>query len=277
MKRNPVLYSVFAIALGVAATSCKHTEGPSLPTQEVIKDSAKDATVTTLEQLISNIPSPMEISKELSKEGVQMNASLLNSPDKASSYSGTMQQAVAMGVYGADMGYVISYNNMQQGMQYMAQVAKLAQGLGITSAYDQKLMDMFKNSASNKDSIALAVQTAFDQAQKELYSNKRAATSSLVFAGGWVEGLYIATNLIKDEKNDKNAALYQKIWDHMYAFQYLQQVLTGYKDKNTDCANMLQTLQPLFDAGAKLSAGGLSLSDVQKLKDIVTQIRGKLV
>jgi len=277
MKRNPLVYSVFALALLAGTTSCKHNEAPALPTQEVIKDSANSATVTTLEQLMSNIPAPMDISKELAKEGVQMNTALLNSPDKASSYSGTLQQAVNMGVYGADMGYVISYNQMQQGMQYMAQVAKLAQGLGITSAYDQKLMDMFKNSSANKDSIALAVQTAFDQAQKELYSNKRAATSSLVFAGGWIEGLYIATNLVKDEKNDKNAAMYQKIWDHVYSFQYIQKVLTGYKASNADCASMLQTLQPLFDAASQLKDSGLQLKDVQALKDAVTQIRSKLV
>ncbi|HSY75599.1 MAG TPA: hypothetical protein VK890_02010, partial [Bacteroidia bacterium] len=198
-------------------------------------------------------------------------------PDKASSYSGNFSQAVNMGIYGADMGYLASYNQMQQATSYMIQVGKLAQGLGITSAYDQKLMDQFKSATTNKDSIDIVMQTAFDRAQKELYSNKRAATSTLIFAGGWIEGLYIATNLVKDDKNDKNKDLYSRIWSHVYAFNYLQKVLTDYKASSPDCANLLGQLQPLFDAASKLSDSGLSLNDIQNLKATVTGIRSKLI
>lgn len=277
MKKITITYGIFSLMLLFGITACKHHEAPAMPPEEVIKDSAKATTVENLNLLISNIPSPMEITKELSKEGVQLNKAILNPPDKGSSYSGTFQQAVNMGVYGADMGYVVSYNQVQDAMQYMAQVAKLAAALGVTSAYDQKLMDEFKTASNNKDSLGVVIQTAFDRAQTELYSNKRAATSTLIFAGGWVEGLYIATSLVKDEKNDKNKDLYGKIWDHVYSFSYLQKALTDYKASNPDCANMLQMLQPLFDAASKLTNNGLSLKDVQNLKDMITQVRSKLV
>lgn len=277
MKKTVIIYSAFSLTLLLGAASCNnHPEAPAMPPEEVIKDSAKATTVDNLNLLITNIPAPMEISKALAKEGIQFNKSILNPPDKGSSYSGTFQQAVNMGIYGADMGYVVSYNQMQDGMQYMAQVAKLAAAVGVTSAYDQKLMDQFKSAANNKDSIGVVIQTAFDRAQKELYSNKRATTSTLIFAGGWIEGLYIATNLVKDEKTDKNKDLYGKIWDHVYSFSYLQKALTDYKS-NADCANMLQMLQPLFDAASKLNNEGLSLKDVQNLKEMITQVRNKLV
>jgi hypothetical protein len=276
MKKNHFVYASLSFMLVMGMTACHHADAPVMPTEEVIKDSAKSSTVNTLGQLMSNMPSPMEISKELSKEGIQLNKSILNSPDKASSYSSTFQQATNMGIYGADMGYEVSYNQMQDALQYISQVAKLAGSLGITSAYDQKLMDSFKSATSNKDSLGIVIQTAFDRAQKELYSNKRASTSTLIFAGGWVEGLYIATNLIKDEKNDKNQAMYQKIWDHVYSFTYIKNVLTDYQS-NADCANMLKMLQPIFDYAATLNDKGLSLSDVQKLKEMITDIRNKLV
>jgi hypothetical protein len=277
MKKNLLVFGSLALVVLTGVTGCKSNDGPAMPQEEVIKDSTKSGTLTNLNLIMSNIPAPSAISKELVKEGIQVNSSILNTPDKASSYSGNFSQAVNMGIYGADMGYLASYNQMQQATSYMIQVGKLAQGLGITSAYDQKLMDQFKSATTNKDSIDIVMQTAFDRAQKELYSNKRAATSTLIFAGGWIEGLYIATNLVKDDKNDKNKDLYSRIWSHVYAFNYLQKVLTDYKASSPDCANLLGQLQPLFDAASKLSDSGLSLNDIQNLKATVTGIRSKLI
>jgi hypothetical protein len=277
MKKNLLVFGSLTLAVMTGVIGCKSNDGPAMPQDEVIKDSTKSGTLSNLNLILSNIPAPSAISKELVKEGIQVNSSILNTPDKASSYSGNFAQAINMGIYGADMGYLASYNQMQQATSYLIQVGKLAQGLGITSAYDQKLMDQFKSATTNKDSIDIVIQTAFDRAQKELYSNKRASTSTIIFAGGWIEGLYIATNLVKDEKNDKNKDLYSRIWSHVYAFSYLQKVLTDYKASNPDCANLLTQLQPLFDASSKLSDGGLSLNDVQNLKQIVTGIRSKLI
>ncbi|MGP8214766.1 MAG: hypothetical protein ACLQQ4_04305 [Bacteroidia bacterium] len=278
MKKNFLFFGALSFVVLGTITSCKNSEGPAMPAEEVIKDSAKATTVTNLNLLMSNIPSPSDLSKELAKEGVQLNKGILNSPDKAGNYTGTYQQAVNMGIYGADMGYVTSYNQMQDASSYIMQVAKLAGALGVTSAYDQTLMTKFKNAVSNKDSLSVVIQTAFDRAQTELYSNKRAATSTLIFAGGWIEGLYIATNLVTDEKNDKNAGMYTKIWSHVYAFSYLQKALADYQASNTDCANMIKTLQPLFDIASKYSdASALSLQDIQSIKQAVTDVRNKLI
>lgn len=249
-----------------------------MPPDEAIKDSAKNSTVTSLDMLMANIPQPTAITKELSKEGIQMNKSLLNSPDKSSSYSSTFQQGVNMGVYGADLGYLSCYNQMQDVLSYFMQVSKMANGLGITSVFDQHLVDLFKNAAgNNKDTLNALVQTAFERSQKELYSNKRATVGTLIFAGGWIEGLYIATNLVSDEKNDKNRQLYQRIWDHVYAVRYLQQALNDYQKTNADCANMLKMIQPIIDISSSLTNDGFKLKDIQNLKSVVTDIRGKLI
>src|SRR5579872_3494137 len=97
MKKQVLICSSFICMVLISLTSCKHHDVVVMPADEVIKDSAKNSTVTSLDMLMSNIPQPTTISKELSKEGAQMNKSLLNSPDKSSSYSSTYQQAVNMG------------------------------------------------------------------------------------------------------------------------------------------------------------------------------------
>lgn len=276
MKKTYLLLGTLTITGLSVLSSCKSNTESALPPQEVIKDSAKASTVSNLQLLMAKIPSPSELSKEMAKEGIQYNKGILNPPDKGGSYSGTFQQAVNMGIFGADMGYAASYGQMQDATAYLVQVAKLAGAIGITSAYDQKLEDKFKSAAGNKDSLDQVISVAFDQAQQELYSSKRATTSTLVFSGGWIEGLYIATSLVKDEKNDKNAPLYGRIWSHLYSFSYLQKSLQDFQS-NSDCANMLNMLQPLFDASSKISDGGLSLKDVQNLQQIVTGIRAKLI
>jgi hypothetical protein len=278
MKNKALICSSIVCSLLLTLSSCKHHDMAVAPPDEVIKDSAKNSTVTSLDMLMANIPQPTAIGKELSKEGVQLNKALCNSPDKASSYSSTFQQAVNMGVYGADLGYLSCYNQTQDVMQYFAQVAKMGTSLGVGSVFDQHLVDLLGKAANNnKDTLNALVQTAFDRAQKELYSNKRATVGTLIFAGGWVEGLYIATNMVKDEKNGKNDQLYQKIWDELYAIRYLQQALGDYQKTNTDCANMLNIIKPISDASANLSDDGLKLKDVQSIQTMVAEIRGKLI
>jgi hypothetical protein len=279
MKKSvfPII-TIISLASLIGFNSCNNVKVTVAPPDEVIKDSAKNSTVTSLDMLMSNIPSPTAIAKELQKEGVQMNKGLLNSPDKASNYSSTYQQAVNMGIYGADLGYLSSYNQMNDVMGYFAQVAKLGSGLGIASVYDQKVIDLLKSDAgTKKDTVDALVQTCFERAQKELYSNKRATVGTLIFSGGWIEGLYIATNMVTDEKNDKNRQLYQRIWDHVYAIRYLQQALGDYAKTNTDCNNMLNLIKPIGDISASLTNEGLSLKDVQNIKSTVTDIRSKLI
>ncbi|MGP8214039.1 MAG: hypothetical protein ACLQQ4_00610 [Bacteroidia bacterium] len=276
MKNNFLFAGIFSVLILTGISACKEKEESILPEEEVIKDSAKAATVTNLTLIMNNIPSPAEMSKELAKEGIPVNKGILTSPDKAGSCSGLFQQAAGMGILGADMGYVASYNQLSDAATYLREVGKLASALGIPSAYDQKLMDQFRNAVTNKDSVNVVIQTAFDRAQKELYSNKRASASTLIFAGGWVEGLYIATNLVNDEKNDKNAGIYTKIWSHVYAFSYLKKGLTDYQS-NADCSKMLNMLKPLFDEASKLEDAQLSLNDIHNLKQLVADIRGKLI
>ncbi len=263
-------------ALGAGLSSCTHTVTIEPPV-DTIKDSAKASTVESLNQLMANIPDHSAISKELASEGVQMNKSLLNSSDNASSYSSTFQQAVNMGVYGADMGYLSAYNQLQDVVQYFVQVAKLASGLGITSTFDQHLIGLIQKDAStDKDTLNALIQTSFDRAQSELYSNKKASTATLIFGGGWIEGLYIATNLVNGEKNAKNQALYQKIWDHLYAVRYLEKALGDYP-KDADCVKMQKILEPIDAASQGLTNAGLSLKDIQSLKATVTSIRNGLI
>ena len=263
-------------------TSCKHQEEKQpealQDNQVIIKDSANLSTVMNLDYMITNIPKPNVVSKELAKEGIPVNKSLLNSPDKASNYSTTFQQAVNMGIYGADLGYLTSYNQMQDVMQYFTQVAKLANGLGLTSVFDQKLAGMIGNAVNNnKDTLNTLIETAFQRSQEELYSNKRATVGTLVFAGGWIEGLYIATSLVNSEKNAKNEKLYSEIWNNVFAIRYLEQALSDYQKTNADCANMLKMLQPVSNIANNLDSQGFNLQDIQNLKSIVTGIRSKLI
>lgn len=266
----------FSGLLLIGLTSCKSSVTIEPPV-DVIKDSAKASTVESLDQLMTNIPAPTVVSKELSSAGITLNKALLNSPDKASSYSAAFQQAVNMGIYGADLGYLSSFGQAQDVVQYFMQVAKLGNSLGITSAFDQKVIGLIQKDAStNKDTLNALIQTTFDRSQRELYSNKRASTGALIFGGGWIEGLYIATNMITEEKSAKNQAIYQRVWDHVFAIRYLQKALADYPN-DADCAKMQKLIAPICDVSNSLSNSGFTLKDIQNLKTTITGIRNGLI
>jgi hypothetical protein len=217
MKRTQqIILTTITLSL-FALASC----GPKIVEnrdEQVTKDTLKDAVVADVSLIRSNIPSPSAISKNFSKAGYPYMKNLLNPASKGSSYSTKFQAAFGMGAYGADMGYIGSYNQNGDAAEYMGQIGKLAQQLKIESAFDPAFIQ--RMGAAKGDSINDMLNEAFAKAERNLRSNDRMATAALVITGGWIEGLHIAVDAIGTKPKDaKNSDLYHDIYVHVFAFQ----------------------------------------------------------
>lgn len=161
-------------------------------------DEASESLDRQIEEFTYNIPPPSEIPYLLQATGAEFNQSLVNSREKVDQYSNQKDKAALnLGVYAADIGYLTSYDKTQEAIDYLTACKTLSDELGLIGTFDAELLEKFEKNISNKDSLTRLLDRTIQDSREYLRDDSRNKLSSLVIAGSFIEGLYIATGLIK--------------------------------------------------------------------------------
>lgn len=161
-------------------------------------DEASESLDQQIEEFTYNIPPPSEIPYLLQATGAEFNQSLVNSREKVDQYTNQKDKAALnLGVYAADIGYLTSYDKTQEAIDYLTACKTLSDDLGLIGTFDAELLEKFEKNISNKDSLTRLLDRTIQDSREYLRDDSRNKLSSLVIAGSFIEGLYIATGLIK--------------------------------------------------------------------------------
>lgn len=156
----------------------------------------------------------------------------------------------------------------------MAASKKLADKLGILSAIDQSIINRLENNVNNRDSIMEIISETFMNSNSYLKDNNRSQTAAIILAGGWLEGLYISSQLIKSTKDPKE--LTSRIIDQRISLGTLINMLEHEnKIPNEDITTLLKDLgdiKAIFDL-IKVSNEGID--PVVSKGDKIAKIQGK--
>ena len=92
--------------------------------------------------------------------------------------------------------YDASVNNQtQESMFFTSCAKKLADRLGVSNAFDDATLERMEKNMNNRDSLLSIISETYWTVDAYLKENERDNISALMIAGGWVEGLYIATQV----------------------------------------------------------------------------------
>jgi hypothetical protein len=177
--------------------------------QEEFDDFDNDTTVMGIDsqkisaQNVFNTISSRSTILELNKlSGAEYNVQYLNNPDDVNKYSLESSQALNLGVYGADLNAASIYDQTQETMLFFKCVSILAKSIGVSNSFDENMGDRMTNNQENRDSTLSIISQAFKSADVSLRKNNRPGTSSLLVAGAWIEGIYIACQTAKETKSE---------------------------------------------------------------------------
>lgn len=148
------------------------------------------------------IPSPIQTAILIQKSGAQYDKVMLNNPDKVNSYSTKFQKCLNLGIYGADLGYTTLYDQSQDALMYFKATNTLANDLGLSNAFDKSLLERFQKNIGKKDSVLVLVSSAYRASNDFLKNNERNEEAALIVAGGWIETLQFAINIMKARGNE---------------------------------------------------------------------------
>jgi len=223
-----------------------------------------------VENIFYSVPSPIETATLIQEAGVPYNKDYLNDIQKVSKYTTTGDKALNLGIYGSDLSFTSIYDQTQESMLYLKCANNLANGLGISGAFDENTANRLEANKSNRDSLLGIISESFWTADSYLKDNERPGTSSLIIAGGWVEGLYIATKLLE---TGKNKDIEMRIAEQKFTLDNLVNMLKRY-DFDETVAGMhksLLDLKTVYDGVQVTKSKSVSTTDA---KTGVTTIGG---
>jgi hypothetical protein len=177
----------------------------------------------------------------IQKSGAQYNKTILNGTDKANSYSTKFQKCLNLGIYGADLGYTTLYDQTQDALLYFKVTNALANDLGLSSAFDKNLIERFQKNLGTKDSMLSLVSVAYRASNDFLKNNERNEEAALIIAGGWVETLSFAVNVMKTKGNED---VKRRIAEQKNTLNNLIALLSAYQG-NEEYSELLQKLNAL--------------------------------
>lgn len=193
------------------------------------------------------VPSPLEMASIFENAGSSYNSTISNPVENVSNYSTNGQKAINLGVYGADLSYANIFKQSQELMLYMNCAKKLADDLGITSAFDEATLSRIEENMNVRDSLMNIINDCYWVADAYLKENDQQNLSALIISGGWIEGLYLGSKTINRENPDQK--LLKRIADQKHSLANLTGLLDTYTGDNRidGIKEKLAGVQSLFD------------------------------
>lgn len=241
-------------------------------------DSLPPEYTSSLGNIRVSIEDAAVLNKMLKDNGYSYNASVLNSPGKASGYSNSKMQAMNLGVYGSDLNYAFAYEQSQDVMNGFKSILELAKKLGVESAFNQEMIEKLTNAADTSSDKSIMLTKAYRHAQDNLHSNERAALATLMVVGGWTETLYIYTSNLKGKLG--TGEINTKVFEHAMTYKDAITMLTVWKNNgNKDCEEVLNDLTSILGGPISPvieSRGNIQPAHIEALHAALSTFRSKI-
>jgi len=259
---------VFSLIISCQSESSKETN-------DVNQNITKENVSKEVEKIIYPLPTPFEITKMLNKAGASYIYNMSNPVENVGKYFTEKSKALNLGIYGADLSYASTYNQPEKTQAYLNCTKKLSDELGITSAYNQSIIERIESNINNRDSLHTIIADSFYKTFEYLNSNEKGAVSVLVLAGGWIEGLYISTQLIIT--SPKSVNIKTGIVDQKTVLEKLIRVMKPYEKDNKAISEVLPDLQKIYELLEKTDGKTIADDILNKITSEVERIRAQIV
>lgn len=255
-------FAGFCLCLYLLA-SCGGQQKQEDVASDVTFSDAEQKIISDISKVISDLPPPSIVPNTLMKLGTEYDPDLVNSIDKIEEYqTDEDKSALNLGVYATDVGYQVAYQQVEESLSHMEALQRLAETVGVSTAFDISLMENYEKSMNNPDSLANLLNQTMLLAEQRLENSDRLAMAALVLTGSFVEGLYLVIKIIDEyegaglsaaERNSKLQPLVQVILEQR---KPLTDVIKLMKDIPDDegiygMISELEILKILYDSDLK--------------------------
>jgi hypothetical protein len=241
---------LIAVILLVSVCSCRNSGtrqgnlhfpvADSVPSgeAEMLSDEA-------LSDIVQNMASPVEIAGILQGMEVPFSAEYLAPTQGADRLSTNFSKAIMLGIYGADLGYLNMYEKTGSSIDVLSTIKNLADGLRVGQYFDFETLKRLSVNKSNLDSLLFLSVSSYNKVDEYLRENARGSISALMIAGVWIEGQYLATQVVS-KYPDK--ILRNRIGEQKIILNDLLMLLRPYSNSSTEYTELFRLMEEISNA-----------------------------
>ena len=154
------------------------------------------------------------------------------------------EKALKLGIYGADLGYLNMYERTGNSVEVLQAIKKLADGIRVGQFFDFETIRRLSVSRSNIDSLLYLSVQSYNQIDEHLRENQRGHLSALMITGVWIEGQYLATQVVKSYPDE---ILKSRIGEQKIIINDLMMLLAPYCNGSREFTALCEKMERLRD------------------------------
>ena len=263
MKKTIAVLILPLLIIGFSGiTSCNSCKNRTVrETQKKVEMEQIDTIEKQIESNVYPLPTSAEVIKMLADLEVGYTFGITNFVSKAKRYITSIDKAINMGTYGADLSYATLYNMNQEVLNYLSAIRTLANELNMSRIYDETLYEKIRQNFDNRDELVKILTEAFDNTYAYLADNDQQTLALLVVGGAWIEGMYLTTHVVEASYNFEGFS--RNLLEQKKSFDLYLEITEPYLN-NQDISDFLAKLEPIKEVYKDL---GTSLTE-KNIKDI---------
>jgi len=282
MNRKPLLFGkiflLLFLMLGMILTGCnlgKKSEGEGSGDFEAsgTLDAETQEQLNTAKRIFYSLPSPLETAMLIKNAGAAYNEELMNPVSNSSRYITSKSKALNLGIYSTDLSYASLFDQSQATLDYIGAAKEMADGLNILDAIDEETVTQLEEQINNRDAIIDIISETLMNSSSFLKENDLEGTASVVLVGGWVEGLYIATNLVNENDLEDNK-LVERIVDQKLSLDIMVNLLES-SPEDADAQAVLEDVKALKTIFDKITINQGEVTAVEDPETNVTTLKSE--
>lgn len=240
------LYFFILLSLIAACRTGDQNRDTSLAIPDSILNEGLEISEEVMQDIVQNISSPVEMAALIKDLGVDFSSNYISATDRVDNLSTSFQQALNLGIYGADLGYLNMYNRTSAVIEYITAIKTLADAIKVGQFFDFTTLKRLATNSKNLDSLMYISVHSFNQMDKYLHSNNRTNLSALIITGVWIEGLYLGTQVYKIAPDP---LLAERIGEQKMTLEQLMLILENYTRDNqyVTLLGELETIRTLYE------------------------------
>jgi hypothetical protein len=214
-------------------------EADTIPIGEAEKLSAE-----AIDEIAKNIASPVEIANLLQSLAVPFSPDYLASSIDANKQATSFDKALTLGILGADLGYLNMYEKTGSSIDILSSIRKLAEGISVGQFFDFETIKRLSLNKSDLDSLLFLSIDSYTQIDEYLRENNRGQLSALMIIGVWLEGQYLATQVMTEYPDP---VLRDRIGEQKIILNDLIMLAKPYCNRDSEFGSLCRELQEIKD------------------------------
>jgi len=210
-------------------TSCNRSaKGPEIQPpvfSTYLPDSPEEA--ARQREIYYGLLTPVEVCNIFERLGIPYNDTIILPPENRDLYMSSYKAAMNLGVYGVDMGYVRLFGVNRQTMNYFSTIKTLSNRLNMPDNFIADAVKGLDAGMSQPDSVTRLMNDAYAKIEEHLRGEGSEGTLGLMLMGGWIEAMYLATQLAYDPANP-DPQVVGKIAEQKYSLTSLLSFMKNY-------------------------------------------------